>query len=140
MSRQKVANKIQRLEEKSGHDDSEPLIMNLASISHPGQWPTKDDARYPEYVVRPYPERRPKIWDYAIPRFIPERYLKGAFLTVCAEESCDKYGLEPQANNRHITVSVSTLWESLSDDDLRREYEYRKENGKPVPDILADYA
>jgi len=138
-SRRTIENKVERLEEGSGGNDGDPLIMNLASIDHAGQWPTKDDAKHPELVVKPYPERKPKLWDYTIPWHIPERYLQGAFLTVCAEESHDKYGVEPGTVETHITVAVSTLWESLSDDDLRREYEYRKENGEPIPDILTDY-
>jgi len=135
-SRRNIANKVEQLEEKSGHTPGDTIVMDLASINQSGQWPTKEEAKYPELVVKPHPERTPKVWDYAIPYHIPDRFLQESFLIVCAEESNDKYRLD---DDKSGTVMVRTLWDSLSEQTLGKEYEYRKENEQPIPDILSAY-
>lgn len=138
-SRRKIESKVDRLEEESDHSPEDTLVMNLASINQSGQWPTKGEAKHPELIVQPHPEDRPKIWDYATPNLIPEEYLQQHYLIICAEESHDKYGLEPGEDRNSRTVTVRTLWDSLSEADLQREYEYRNKNSEPIPDILHRY-
>lgn len=136
-SRRNIENKVEQLEEGSDHAPEDTLVMDIATIDQPGQWPKKEEAKYPELVVKPHPEKRPKILDYTTPNIIPERYLQEPFLTICSEGTHDKHGLEPTESNN--TVTVRTLWDSLSDDDLQREYEYRNSNGERIPGILANY-
>ena len=138
-TRRSVRNQIEQLTDDDGAgDETQPLIMNMAffeSIKNPR--PAKEEAEHPELVVQRWPDKKPGQLDYTTPNYLPERYMGLSFLTVCGD-TADKHGFDPESQSG--TVHVKTLWDELSDDDLRREYEYRVEHGDPIPDILQPYA
>jgi hypothetical protein len=137
MTKRKISNKIDRLEEERGHDDGQFTLLNLAGVAPPEgkAWPDKEDSTHPELVVQPWPERKPREITIAVPSYLPDRYSTADILIVY---SCDGM-CSPRDDDRGATVNACELWEEMSDEQLHLEYEYRVENGEQVPDLLADH-
>lgn len=137
-TRRQVENNVEQLKEESEHLEADPLIMNLASFSELEKaYPDKGEADNPELVIQPWPDKKPQSLSYAIPNYIPENFLQCSFLIVYGDNP-GKFGIEPESTTD--AVAVTTLWDSLSEADLQREYKYRVEHDEQIPDVLQPYA
>ena len=127
MTKRKVANKIEELEEATANDDAgDPLIVCYTVV---------DETPHPELTVIPYPERRPDMRSVATPNYIPEQFLQDStlFINICD----DAIGFDP--HGEEVGVRACEIWDSMTEEQLQQEYEYRKEQGEPIPDILSEY-
>jgi len=88
---------------------------------------TVDAAPRPELVV---PDVERGGYRTATPNALPDAYDRPIlFLTDAVVETWDK-------EHREGTVPVSEVWDSMTDEDLQAEYEYRTQHGEPVPEYL----
>lgn len=144
MTKRKISNKIDRLEEERGGGDGGRLtILHYTGVKPPeGEaWPEKEDASHPELVIQPWPEKKPRDLTIAVPNLLPERYRTVGFLIV---ESCKgvRATRDDDAGGGGSTTAVKAcdLWDELTDEDLREEYAYRVRNDEPIPDMLLEHA
>jgi len=141
MTKRKIANKIDELEEDHGTDNTDCVVMNLAHVKTPRgkRWPDMEDSPHPDLTIKPYPEQKPNSLKVAVPTVIPEEFRTGRILFVeaCAGDSTTRDGDgTPEATK----TTACELWEAMSDEQLEEEHKIRQEWGEPIPDRLADYA
>jgi hypothetical protein len=120
-------------------DDSDdaPMMLKLTHISHPDkQWPEWSDSPHPELTVRPHPEQKPKSLSIAVPNLIADAFTGESILCVTTCENAERYRFDPESDDG---VTACEMCDALSDDDLRREYEIRQENGDPIPELLEEH-
>lgn len=133
-TKRSVESDIEQLKEQTG-DDIQPMVLNLAFFEHEGQWPTWDESPHPELTIQPFPERKPNSLKIAVPNFIPEQFLQERCLLINTCDSPGKYTSSIDEDD-DAEVFACELWDALSDEDLKREKEYREENDEPIPAIL----
>lgn len=106
------------------------LVLNL----------TSDSEERPELVTESWPDsERHSNESVAVPNYIPKQWwTDGGILTVVSRDSWDKYLMDEP--NRDGVVFASDLWDSMTEEQLAREAEYRVENGEPLPELLKQYA
>ena len=128
---------VEQLKDRTDDGDSDPLVLVLTHFEHEGQWPTWDESPHPELTIKPYPERKPNSLKIAVPNHIPTEYLQKPSLMIRTCENGERHGLE-EGNETATVVPACELWDALSDEDLKREKEYREENDEPIPALLED--
>jgi hypothetical protein len=120
MTKRKVANKIEELESDSNDDSGDPLIISYSVV---------DETPHPELTVQPHPDTRPDMRKVATPNVIPNsRFDKSVvFIDTCKNDSGEGW------------YNACELWDSMSEEQLQEEYQYRKANNEPIPEALAKY-
>jgi len=119
-----------------------PLMVLLTSFNHAteGGMATRDESPHPELTVQAWPDSdRHDELHIAVPNVWPNGYPDVGVLMVhaCGSVTDTWPGESLEGEN---SVLACELWEKLDDDDLRREYDIRQENGDPIPPILETYA
>lgn len=115
-------------------DRSEPpLIFTMTHVMG-------DDTPHPELTVESWPDSdRHDTKSIAVPNRYPPEYLEKPVLLVesCSNRVTDTWDGEPEDDD--IRVRACTLWDALSEEDLKEEKRLREENDDPIPPLLEDY-
>ena len=119
-----------------------PLMVVLTGFNQAteGGMATRDDSPHPELTVQAWPDSdRHDELHIAVPNVWPNGYPDVSTLLVY---SCDSVAdtWPGESLDSDNSVLACELWDALDDNDLRREYEIRQENGDPLPPILETYA
>ncbi|APX97556.1 hypothetical protein [Natronorubrum daqingense] len=126
-TKRSIKNDVEDLKSREGVD-SDPLVCVLTHCDG-------EDSPHPELTIQPHPEQKPQSHRIAVPILKSVEYLEERWFTVHTCENAEKFGLHTTGND-DSTVTACELWDALTDDDLEREKELRKERDEPIPPIL----
>jgi hypothetical protein len=97
----------------------------------------RGETPHSELTVEAWPDKETPDGDkIATPNVWPEAF---AGETVCFVTTCKKAGKHHPAENETVGPKACELWDGLSEEELRREYEIRKVNDDPIPPLLEEY-
>ena len=137
-SKREIEREVQSL-----HGDEtkgEAVVLNLTSLyGSPGETLTREDSPHPELTVESHPDSdRHNDLSIAIPN-VWNNYPEAGVLIVHSCKSVTETWGEEYENDPNTRLACE-LWDSLSEADLRREYEHRADRGEPIPPLLEEYA
>lgn len=123
-TKRRVENELEQLKENAGGDETEPIIISCTSIGPDEETP------HPELTIQRHGRDR-----IAVPKYIPPEYAtpRVVFVARCGSRT----GATQPDGTDYITPC--TLWDSLSDEQLRAEARYRVEHSEPIPPLLEPY-
>lgn len=100
--------------------------------------PDLSESPHPELTVRPYPQTRPDMFQIASPNVWPSAIERDAitFVDVCTSDVTETW----PGDSGNDLPRACELWDAMTDEELRAEYEYRSEQGEPIPEVLEPYA
>jgi len=106
-------------------DTGAGLVLNLTNVV--------DTSPHPELTVQPWPEAKPQSRKIAVPKVIPEKFSENIIIVeMCGDKAPRGAGGDKDG------LFACDLWEELTDEQLREEYEIRQAENDPIPEYLAN--